>query len=180
MDLSPSRRAVELVEAVREFIADEVIPVEETWHRRQQVTRQQWAERGPGAEANPWQVPEELQTLQRAARSRGLWNLFLASWYEGPYAERYSTRGGAGLATSTMRRSPRQWVGRSGLRDVFNCNVPDPGNAEVLLRYGSDEQNARWLDPLLAVTFIQPCDDRARCGLLGRNQHGVDRGRRRR
>ena len=80
------------------------------------------------------------------ARARGLWNLFLPAGHEGPYAARYGTDGGTGL--SNLDYAPvAEEMGRSPLAPlVFNCNAPDTGNMEVLLKYGSAQQRDRWLD----------------------------------
>lgn len=143
MDFSPSPRAAELTEAVRTFIRDEVAPVEHELHRRATDARR------AGRGADLWRVPDEVVELRRTARAQGLWNLFLPAGHEGPYAERYGTRGGTGL--SNVDYAPvAEAMGWSFLAPyVFNCNAPDSGNAEVLLRYGSPEQRDRWLEPLL-------------------------------
>jgi acyl-CoA dehydrogenase len=142
MDFSPSGLAAELTEAVRAFIADEITPVE-----RDLEARAAHARRTGGAPG--WQVPAAVRELRERARGQGLWNLFLPAGHEGPYARRYGTRGGAGL--SNVDYAPiAEATGWSFLAPyVFNCNAPDTGNMEVLLRYGSAEQRDRWLDPLL-------------------------------
>ena len=131
MDFQPSPRCATLTEQVRAFIRDRVMPVEEALIARSATER-------PSPDWRSWALPPEIEALKADARAAGLWNLFL------PDAEH-----GAGL--STVEYAPlAEEMGRSFLApEVFNCNAPDTGNMEVLAKYGSAEQQARWLAPLL-------------------------------
>jgi acyl-CoA dehydrogenase len=141
MDFEPSPRAADLTARVRTFVETEIEPVEAELHRELRTLRE--------SGGDPWQPLPALKELQSKARTQGLWNLFLPAGHEGPYAERYGTDGGAGL--SNVDYAPvAEEMGKSFLAPlVFNCNAPDTGNMEVLLKYGNDEQRDQWLDPLL-------------------------------
>ncbi|HEU5241652.1 MAG TPA: acyl-CoA dehydrogenase family protein, partial [Ornithinibacter sp.] len=141
MDFAPSPRAADLAARVRAFVDTEIEPVEPG------ILRDVASRRARGEDA--WPPPAVLGELQARARSQGLWNLFLPAGHGDAYAARFGTDGGTGL-TNTDYATIAEVTGRSPLAPlVFNCNAPDTGNMEVLLRYGSPEQQQEWLEPLL-------------------------------
>ena len=120
-------RAAQLAERVTAFMAAHIYPNEATFEREI-------------ADGDRWQPTRIVETLKARARADGLWNLFL------PQSEY-----GAGL--TNLEYAPLcEIMGRSPAfaPEVFNCSAPDTGNMEVLVRYGTPEQKARWLEPLLA------------------------------
>ncbi len=90
--------------------------------------------------ANLWQQPPMIEELKALARSEGLWNWFLPPEY-GEFSGGFHNLEFAPLAEE-MGRLPWSF-------EIFNCSAPDRGNMEVLARYGTAEQQDRWLRPLL-------------------------------
>mgnify|MGYP001182429158 FL=1 len=85
-----------------------------------------------------WTIPPILEELKEKAKKEGLWNLFL------PESDL-----GAGL--KNIEYAPLcEIMGRSPIgAEIFNCSAPDTGNMEVFVRYGTDDQKEKWLNPLL-------------------------------
>jgi acyl-CoA dehydrogenase len=140
MDFSPSPRAAELADLVGRFVREEVEPVQAAYHRDVAEARL----------SGTWAESPILGELREKARAKGLWNLFLPAGHDQPWAEQFGTHGGAGL-TNTDYAPLAELMGRATFLApyVFNCNAPDTGNMEVLLKYGTPEQQQEWLVPLL-------------------------------
>jgi acyl-CoA dehydrogenase len=123
--LSP--KAADIKARVTRFMEEHIYPAEAVFERQL-------------AEApSRWQMPPVMEELKAEAKAQGLWNLFL------PESEF-----GAGL-TNAEYGQICEVMGRSPIGpEAFNCSAPDTGNMEVLVRYGTGEQQERWLKPLLA------------------------------
>jgi acyl-CoA dehydrogenase len=127
VDFEYSPKVKELQKRVTDFMELVVYPNERVFHK--QVTEG----------ASRWEIPPIMEEMKEQARAVGLWNLFL------PDSEL-----GAGL-TNVEYAPLAEIMGRSHIGpEVFNCSAPDTGNMEVLVRYGTPEQQAQWLTPLLA------------------------------
>src|SRR5580692_10304698 len=129
MDFSPSPRAQGYIQRLSAFMQEHVLPAEPEYCAQLQ-NLPDW---------RSWKQPPVMERLKTKARAAGLWNLFLPD-------REY----GAGL--SNVEYAPlAEITGRSLIApEVFNCNAPDTGNMEVLVKYGSQAQRLRWLTPLLA------------------------------
>jgi acyl-CoA dehydrogenase len=126
MQFQASAAADVLRSRLSAFMDEHVYPNEATFRR--QV-----------AEGDRWQPTAIVEALKPKARAEGLWNLFLPESELGP-----------GLTNSEY--APLcEIMGRVPFApEVFNCSAPDTGNMEVLVRYGTREQQKAWLEPLLA------------------------------
>jgi acyl-CoA dehydrogenase len=130
MDFAHDARTEELRERLLSFMDTHVYPAEK-------VFAEQVAE--AAAAGRIWERPAIIDELKAEAKSRGLWNLFLAGHPEG-----------AGL--SNLQYAPlAEITGHSPAiaPEALNCAAPDTGNMELLAEFGSAEQQQRWLRPLL-------------------------------
>ncbi|MCC5811426.1 MAG: acyl-CoA dehydrogenase family protein [Ectothiorhodospiraceae bacterium] len=124
MDFQHSPRVQDLQQRLTAFMEDHVYPNEHVFNQQAKERR--------------WKSPAILEELKEKARGQGLWNLFMPDEAFGP-----------GL--SNIEYAPlAEIMGRVfWAPEVFNCNAPDTGNMEVFVKYGTPEQQERWLKPLL-------------------------------
>jgi acyl-CoA dehydrogenase len=130
MDFDYSPRSLELQARLKDFMVARVVPNEGRY--AEEIA----ANTAAGRRWTPLALLEELKAEARAA---GLWNLFL------PDSGR-----GAGLSNQDYAPLAEIMGSTPWASEVFNCSAPDTGNMEVLVRYGTPEHQARWLEPLLA------------------------------
>ena len=126
-----SARTSELLARLGAFFDAHIYPNEERFLREVEANRRA---------GDAWKPLALVDELKAVARAQGLWNLFLPHAWEG--------QGGL----SNLDYAPLcELMGRvMWSSEVFNCSAPDTGNMETLERYGTEEQKARWLRPLLA------------------------------
>jgi len=129
MDFSPSPRVQELSAQMWDFLNDRVLPAEAAYDAYREQA-------GSGDHTLP-PIVEELKT---EARAMGLWNLFLPAL--------------SGL-TNVEYAQLAEISGWSVdiLPEAINCQAPDTGNMETIHLFGTDEQKAQWLEPLLDGTM---------------------------
>jgi acyl-CoA dehydrogenase len=109
---------------VEEFMADELEPLD-------------LVEIDPYDKANA-EAMAILRPLQRQVKDQGLWAAHLRP-----------ELGGQGYGQVKLALL-NEIIGRSRWApSVFGCQAPDSGNAEIIAMFGTDEQKARYLQPLL-------------------------------
>ncbi|TDT37220.1 acyl-CoA dehydrogenase [Maribacter spongiicola] len=128
MNFEYSEKSKELQEKLKQFVAQNLAPVEKevvAFHKDP---------------ANAWTKWPGLEGLKQKAKDAGLWNLFLPKTY-----------GDLSPGLSNMEYAPlAEIMGRMlWSSEVFNCSAPDTGNMEVLSKYGTPEQQEKWLKPLM-------------------------------
>jgi acyl-CoA dehydrogenase len=130
MDFGHDERTRELCAQLESFMDSHIYPAEPVYHEQAAAATR---------DGDPWRRPAVVAELKKAARERGLWNLFLPGH-----------SGGAGL-TNLQYAPLAEITGHSAALapEALNCAAPDTGNMEVLAEFGSPEQQARWLKPLL-------------------------------
>jgi acyl-CoA dehydrogenase len=126
MDFAPSPKVQEFQAELTAFMDEHIYPNEAA------------VEDEIVCSGNPHHHAQIIEHLKEKAQHQGLWNLFLPD-----------DRFGAGL--TNLEYAPlSEIMGRSSIASqVFNCSAPDTGNMEILAEFGTPEQQAQWLKPLL-------------------------------
>jgi alkylation response protein AidB-like acyl-CoA dehydrogenase len=111
-----------LLRALGDFVRDELLPLERPFLDHDFDT-----------------LLPALSEKRRLAKSLGFWLPQIAADHGGSGLSLFEH----GLVSEVLGRTP---LGHYAL----NCQAPDAGNMEILIEYGTPEQKARFLEPLLA------------------------------
>ncbi len=135
MDFDYSPRTKELQLQVQRFMDEHVYPSEPAYKAELEANT---------AAGKRWSALQTIERLKPKAKAAGLWNLFLP-------VDSAAASGYAGAGLTNQEYAPlAEIMGRvPWASEVFNCSAPDTGNMETIARYGSEENKARWLKPLL-------------------------------
>ncbi|MCY7343886.1 MAG: acyl-CoA dehydrogenase family protein [Pseudonocardia sp.] len=127
MDFEPSAVAADHTERMRAFLDEKVLPAEAAYDAFRAERR---------GTPQEWDLPPVVEELKVEARARRLWNLFLPS-----------VSGLSNLEYAAVA----EVSGWSPViaPEAINCQAPDTGNMETLHLFGTPDQKAEWLEPLL-------------------------------
>ncbi len=132
MNFEYSKKSIALQERLKLFIAQNIHPIQEE------------VEVFHSDPSNAWKKWPGLGALKEKAKKEGLWNLFLPKAY-----------GDLSPGLTNLEYAPlAEIMGRVlWSSEIFNCSPPDTGNMEVLAKYGTREQQDKWLGPLMNGTI---------------------------
>ena len=122
MDFAVSEKMQVILEMINEFVEKELVPLEGDFLNRP------WSELEPKLAEKREMVKRMELWAPLHPREHGGMGLDLVEY---------------GLVCEALARTP------TGVY-VFGCQAPDAGNIEILIKYGTAEQKARWLKPLIA------------------------------
>ncbi|KAL0905251.1 hypothetical protein M5K25_027442 [Dendrobium thyrsiflorum] len=144
----PSQRVLNLKRKLLHFMENHIYPMEKEFSELAQSSLR-------------WTIHPEESRLKELAKKEGLWNLFIpldsaARARKLLFAGNdYNAFGvdsnmlGAGLSNLEYGYLCEIMGHSVWAPQIFNCGAPDTGNMEVLLRYGTKDQQKKWLIPLL-------------------------------
>jgi acyl-CoA dehydrogenase len=116
MDLGITKHLQPILEAVRDMVRNEIMPLDEEFLAEVGAKGDRWS-------YTPRQT-EILEGLKAKAKERGLWNL-------------WRTQSDRGLTTVEYAYLAEE-MGKAHLgAETFNCSAPDTGNMEVFDRYST-------------------------------------------
>ncbi len=121
MDFTIPENTQRMIHVIRDFVRQEVYPLERDF-----------------LNASFRDMLPVLQAQRDKVKALGLWAPHIPEEY-----------GGQGLSLVEFAHIGEE-LGRSPLGHyLFNCQAPDVGNMEILLKYGTDEQKEKYLRPLV-------------------------------